>query len=347
MSIFDDVLASNLDDKPVGNTAQLVRKDEYHKLVAWKNVHSYSQQQQLQACPKRYELMCLEADLKVQGIEIEEESNVTFAFGHSVGAGIAEYDRTGDRESAIFAAFLAWNVDLLAVQEPKPRRPDPKKSFHHAVWAVMIYENFVEEETDLADYEVVQVEANVGVDFEDGYFYTMHIDELLRNKHTGNYRVKENKTTAFTSVDPAMYQNSEQALGYSVVVGTLGAQDYSVGYCIYSSTEERWIWMDFPKSRQAQAEWLQSQLLLNGEVQEYSTINFFPKRGQSCLQFGRQCKYFGECGFDTRRTFQKTFQELDSVESLEEIEEKTGVPFDFKVTRTQLIESLRKLKGSV
>lgn len=330
-----ELLASVLDsevDSGVGiSTAIGVRKNNYRQLVKFANVLSYSMEQHLIACPRKFKLMKLRADS--EGDEPETEPNADFAFGHAVGAGVAEYDKTGSLNAAIFAAFLAWNIDLLA-ESPKKDYRDPKKSFAHAVWALKLYESFYQEQ-GLDEYEVVNVEATIGVDLEDGYFYVGHIDELLKHRETGRFKVKENKTTVFDSVDPALYANSDQALSYAVVVDAYGEAEYDVFYCVYSSTSQRWIDMPFVKSALAKAEWLQTQLLLTSELEEYSRINFFPKRGAACFNFSRRCEYFETCDFNSDRVFGKKYSELEFARNFADIEAIERL--DFKVRLSELV----------
>lgn len=323
-TFLDEVLDSAVDEK---STAQKVRKDNYRQLVRFQNVTSYSMQQTLHTCPRKFQLMKMRADN--ERLEVEQEGNVDFAFGHAVGAGVAEYDKTLDINKAIFAAFLAWNIDLDATGQRKESGRDPKKSFPHAVWALKLYEEFHREE-GLDEYEVEKIEATVCVDMENGFYYTGHIDELLKSKGTGKFRIKENKTTVYDSIDPAMYANSDQALSYSVVVSAAGESEYDVFYCIYSSTSQRWIRMDFTKTALSKAEWLQGQLLINSEIEEYQRINFFPKRGSGCINFGRRCEFYEGCDFNTTRVFGKRYDELDEAQSFEDVEAIEAVDFKFK-----------------
>lgn len=331
MDIFsnDEVLAELLNSNvnSATETAFGVRKDNYRQLVALGNVTSYSMQEVLHACARKFQLLKLQADNEG---EREFEANVDFAFGHAVGAGVAVFDETKDLNKAVWAAFLAWNIDLFAESQKKANRPDPKKSFHHAIWALYVYSNFVEEDTDLADYEVVKTEANIAVDLENGYFYVGHIDQLLKNKYTGKFRVKENKTTSYSTVDPAMYANSDQALSYAVVVDSLGDAEYEVLYTVYSSTEQRWMQFLFVKSPLSKIEWLQDQAITASTIDLYAEKNFFPKRGSSCLAFGRRCEHFETCDFDSERVFGKKFNQLKRVQSLVELQEIELSDFAFK-----------------
>jgi hypothetical protein len=329
-SILNELLGSAISTG--SSTANLVRKDDYSRLVAFRNVTSFSMEATLHACPRKFQLLKLGADCNDA---VEREGNPDFAFGHAVGAGVATFDRTHDLNSAIWSAFLAWNLDLFASKERKDNRPDPKKSFHHAVWALYLYKEFYFSESDLAEYEVVREEATIAVDFENGYFYVGHIDELLKHRDTGYFKVKENKTTVYGTVDPALYSNSDQGLSYSLVIDSVGASEYSVVYCIYSATEQRWMTMEFTKTALQKVEWLQDHAMIYSTIDMYSDADFFPKRGANCISFGRRCEYYETCDFDTKQVFGKRFGELESAESFASLE--AIKPFDFKFKWSEIL----------
>lgn len=319
-SILDDFLSA----APATNTSTKVLKDNYSQLVAYGNLSSYSMQSVLHACPRKYQIKKLQAATGTS----DRIQSVTFSFGHAVGAGVAEYDATGSLEKAIWAAFLAWDIDLLEI-ETKGTYADGSgkptgKSFAGAIWALEKYAIFVEEETSLRDYETVKIEANIAIDFEDGHWYAGHIDELLRHKHTGTYLVKENKTTGLKAVHPALYSNSDQALSYAVVVDMLGGNEFEVLYTIYSSSTQEWIQHHFLKSAVNKASWLQDQLLMHQQLDAYTELDFFPMRGASCYDFMRPCEYYGKCELDPSTVFGIKFGELGQVADrlqLDEIEQ--------------------------
>lgn len=330
-SDLSDLLSSDVSSAT--QSAYGVRKDDYSQLVALGNVTSFSMEQVLHACARKFQLLKLGA---ATSEESNRENNPTFAFGHAIGAGVACYDQTRDLRKSIFAAFLAWDIDLFEEQERKSNRPDPKKSFHHAVWALYLYEQFyLSDETDLRDYDVVKLEAALAVDFENGYFYVGHIDEQLQHRETGKYKVKENKTTIYNTVDPALYSNSDQALSYALVMDSVGASEYDVLYTIYSSTDQRWIPMEFTKSALQKAEWLQDHTMIHSDIEMYSDSNFFPKRGRSCIEFGRRCVHYETCDYNADRVYGMKFSELETVSSFEELE--MIKPFDYKFKWSELV----------
>lgn len=335
-SNLDSILSESTNVTKSGAAGpSLLSNDTYTQMQSNCNVRSYSTTQTFHACPREYEIYKLKAATK----QSKRESNVTFAFGHAVGAGVATFDQTQDIDQAIWSAFLAWDVDLLdeeiKVKAGKERRTG--KSFGEAVFALQQYANFYYEETNLPDYEVVKNEATVGIDFEDGHFYTGHIDTLMKHKVTGTYLVCENKTTSFAAVDPALYGNSDQALSYSIVIDSLGGNSYTVLYKIYSTSEMRWLQFEYVKTALHKSEWLQDQLLINQSIDNYSQLNFFPKRGASCIRFMRRCSEYETCSLSSQARFGTTFTELPRIQNLEGLDSIEKI--DYAFTLSQLIST--------
>jgi len=319
---FDDVLNTSLD------SASKVLRPNYAKLTAHKNLTSYSTQDLFHSCPRKFAIKKLQSDSGNH----KSENSVTFSFGHAVGAGVALYDATQDLRAAIWEAFRAWDMDLLDTEyKPGKKRG---KSFWEAIWALYKYAEFYQE-IGLDQYESVKIEANVAIDFEDGHYYSGHIDEILRHRVSGQYLVKENKTTGITSIDPAMYANSDQALSYAVVVDMLGGTNYEVLYTVYSSSGQEWSHYHFVKQGHKKGEWIQDQLLLHQQIESYQELNFFPKRGRSCMNFMRRCEYFETCDLGTDTVFNKKFSELPAIKSFADIQSIESL--DFAITLTDII----------
>lgn len=322
------------------NSAPKVMQNKYDGLNSNINLLTYSTLNTFHDCPRRW----VNSKLTASSGKRMRIANVTFAFGHAVGAGVAAYDSafgiSGDKEysigKAIFAAFLAWDVEL-DMEERKGNSAG--KSFAESVLAIQLYAIFHEEETPLSEYEVVKDELTFGIDFEDGYFYSGHIDEVLRNKYTGGYLVKENKTTGSISVDPASYSNSDQALSYSVAVDMLGGNDYVVLYTIYSSSARKWISYDFPKTRLAKANWIQDQLLIHQQLDSYKELNFYPTRGAACFSFFRRCECYETCSLEAKDVYGIEPKDLNQLKSLEELNKIESL--DISVTLSALVAKQR------
>jgi PD-(D/E)XK nuclease superfamily len=353
-SLLDSTIAEihgSQDTSSLSATAAAgVRKANYFQLVAFQNVSSYSTQSLLHDCPRKFQLTKMRADAKVVLEEEDDETatpgNPDFAFGHAVGAGVAVFDESGDMDRALLACFLSWDIDLLYDPVEHAKRTGKKlklNGFYHALWAILCYQRFVEEETDLSEYEFIQAEATIAVDFENGHYYSGHIDELLRHKRTGAIRVKENKTDGAISIDPAKYSNSDQALSYSVVVSVHGATEYEVFYTIYCKPEKRWVQMSFVKSPLSALEWLQGQAMLTSQIDMYADANFFPKNGHSCFKYSYRCPFYEDCDVSSARMFGKRFSELATVRSFEDLDLIEKV--DYRVTWSEIVETQKRLAG--
>lgn len=340
-SILDNLFGAGGAAMP--NTATKVLKDNYSQLVAHGNLSSYSMQGVFHACPRKYQIKKLQAATGTS----ERIQSVTFSFGHAVGAGVAEYDQAlglGENQltaldKATWAAFLAWDIDLLEI-ETKGTYADGTgkptgKSFAMAIWALQKYQVFVDEETNLRDYETVKIEANIAIDFEDGHFYSGHIDELLKHKETGSHMVKENKTTGLRAVDASLYANSDQALSYAVVIDMLGGNEFEVLYTIYSSSAQEWIQYRFLKSSVKKASWLQDQLLMHQQLDAYTEIDFFPMRGASCFDYMKKCEYFGRCDMDQSGVFGLKFMDMAKVTGKADLDKIENI--DYYTTLSQIV----------
>ncbi len=270
-----------------------VTNKEYRKIVAYDNCTSYSQLLTLHRCPRLYQLE--KADAKQPATEeYQEQSNLDFAYGHSVGAGLGTLLATGSLTAGLFASFIGWQADYFANNGKGKSLPHAQiaiEQFHHqnlaADWQVYVLPS-----------GAPAVEIAFMLDMENGYQHYGHIDFILQHRVNGQLAVAECKTTGYQSVDEAQYANSAQALGYGIVVDSIaqGNADYEVLYFVYSSTAREWQVLPFVKSLTEKAGYLQDLLLDHSNLTTYRELNFFPKRGESCAnQFGRRCKKFGLC----------------------------------------------------
>lgn len=320
---------------------------EYRILLRNGNCTSHSKLSMLHKCPRLYELESLKAS--TPAAEEPDELNLDFAFGHAVGAGIQTYGATGDLVAAQFAAFLSWKApyDMEATDKYGNSKG---KSLHWACYAVEKFAVFMQE-SELSDWEVLRlpdgrpaVELSFGIDTQNGYFHFGHIDTVLINKQTKKLAVWEGKTTGMEIVDEAAYGNSYQALGYSVVVDAIASQlalpdaDYEVFYVVYSSKSREFQLLPFPKSRTQRAEWLQDLLLTHATLEKYSELQFFPKRGDHCLdKWGKKCRWYGTCQMRNSSLFPGA--SIKKVSSLQEVKS-----VDFFFTLEELVAA-QKSRG--
>jgi len=285
---------------------------------------SHSSRLTLHQCPRKFQLYKLRSEDNG-----EERELIHFAFGHAVGAGIQAVLNGATKEEAIWQAFLNWDADLLI--EGKPGK---NKSIFNAVYAVEKYVA-VAHLTKVKDYELASfydaekdawipaVELSFRITFPNGYSYIGYVDAVLRHKVTGQLLVLELKTNGSRTVDEALYKNSGQALGYSIILDAITSAykehsltDYHVLYLVYKTSERELEQFIFEKTYTQRALWIQ-ELLFDIEILGmYEAAAIYPMHGQSCYDFQRNCEYFGVCTLPTERLVKPISQkELDGIEA--------------------------------
>lgn len=263
----------------------------YQKLQQYRNVTSYSTLDLLHQCPRKFQHVKARAAEGRSGA-----NNVDFAYGHAVGAGVQAWLASGgDMDAAIFNGMLAWTLPYSASIDNK------KKSLPYASLAVMKFAEFHEE--CLSDWGVwilpngkPAIELSISIHFDSGYTHYAHIDVIYQHRVSGQLAVGENKTSGFKSVEEAIYANSDQALGYSVIIDMLSDDtSYEVFYCVYSTVAKEWSLLPFTKHTSLRAEWITDVKLDHATLDTYHSLNYYPKRGSACFDYMRRCEFFGTC----------------------------------------------------
>ena len=286
---------------------------------------SYSSGGTLHTCPKEFQIYKMgEAKLS--------ERNVTYSFGHAVGAGVQSLLCGDSLELAIWQAFCAWDVDLFDYEEKS------KKAFH---WVVNALEKFLPYAVQIhKDYEVATFdgkqakELSFQVLFPHGFRYRAHIDVVLRHKVSGELLVVELKTTKAKTIMEATYGNSRQALSYSVVLDKIasGNASYKVWYIIYQTELEDYEPMPFTKTALDKAKWIKGILVDCEQVRSYQEQAFYPQYDGSCVRFFRPCQYYGMCGMSDKSL-------LASPEELEaRVQKELKTPYTFTFTLDEIIQ---------
>lgn len=307
MQSDDSEFDSLLDQVVLGDNWKRLAKQttdkDYRRIVSFDNCTSYSQTQDLHACPRRYQLIKAEAKTDA-GADPVQQTNLDFAFGHSVGAGVQTLIATGKLVAGLFAGFISWKADYFAdldeLNAGYGRRTRKNKSLAYAQLAIEKF--FAQGLTK--DWEIYllpdgspAVELAFCVDTQNGFQHYGHIDLILRHLESKRIAVWELKTNGSNDIDEATYANSNQALGYGVVLDYIEPDlaDYDVIYAVYSTSSMEWHILPFRKSLTQKAEWLADILLDHNNISTYRKMGFFPKRGESCRQYNRRCKFFGIC----------------------------------------------------
>ena len=264
---------------------------------------SYSRQLMLHTCPRKYEITTkTRADVF--------EDSITFAYGSSVGAGIQAILNGKSLEDCIFACIVNYDYDIFA--ECTAKEIDSKKSVFWAVDGVKKLHLLLNSmASPLKDWEVAYVVNDQGVtipaielffvlDCGDGFTYEGHIDLVLQHKVNKTLAVCEIKTDGTTTPNPLKYENSNQALGYSMVLNSIASKletqsAYHVFYFVYETRKQEYQTYSFLKQIKDRARWL---LGLQSDIAYINLCNdhyCYPKHGQSCYNYNRPCKLAGRC----------------------------------------------------
>jgi hypothetical protein len=218
--------------------------------------------------------------------------------GHSFGTGIASYLIHQDAEKALFDAYMRYY----------PVEEDDKRTEEVAM--NLLLNSFPHLDNLLQDYEVAYfngkpaAELSFCLNIDSKFYYVGYVDVVLRNKWTGKYAIMENKTTAMNLYDlSCLYQNSGQALGYSIILDAITGKEnteYEVLYFVGQLGSGNGFMpkihtLPFPKTLSDRLNWFISLKLDVSSIEEMLSINVFPMRGKSCLQYMKLCNQFGTC----------------------------------------------------
>lgn len=269
---------------------------------------SYSSLVTLHSCPRKYQLYKLGAG---RNIETTLQS-ITFAFGHVVGEAIQLALEGKSEEHVIWNTYLKWKPDIFAADDRS------NKSLWSAILAIKRFFN-LQRAGFLQDYELVEYngkhacELSFVIVFPDGFRYRGHVDAVLRHKLTGEVLVLECKTTGALTLNPALYKNSAQAIGYSIVLDAIFPElsSYKVLYLVYQTKNGEFTPIPFTKSYLQRALWIRELMLDIDRIKMYEAAGVYPMHGESCVTFSKEtekeskvwegdCEYLQTCTLGTK-----------------------------------------------
>jgi hypothetical protein len=296
---------------------------------------SYSRLLTAHSCPRKFQLE------NIFGLRSSQTENIHFAYGHAVAAGIQSLVRDPTNiELAVVICAAHWNIGLFAEIALK------KKSFWHAVEAVRNFHRIINNPATniLQHYEIAvfdidgvarpAIELTFQIEMFEGYVYEGHIDIVLKEKGTNKFVILELKTSSFSEIHPAVYQNSMQALGYSIVLDAIARQlgdslsSYFVFYLIYKSGKMDFESHIFPKAKTQRIKFINNLLMDIEKLEMYRNAGFYPMHGENCYEFFDPCAFFGKCEYsdDSLKALKdpeaRAFAQLESFDfvfSLDEI----------------------------
>lgn len=317
---------------------------------AWLRRMSYSSRLTLHSCPRKFMLNKLlpstftESDIVDFGSEFaiatantdalqEDRKSATFAYGHAVGGGIQKWLETRDTDEALMAAFMLWDTYLWDESDAAKG-----KTFENVINAVLAFPHIDEIVFSMDEWEIFTyngrpaTELSYRVHLPGGFVDRGFVDVVLQNKFTGELMVLECKTTGSKYVKAAAYQNSDQGVGYAVVLDKLAGRraSYRVLYTVYLTTLQKWVAFSFPKTPADRYQWFENVYTDTSQLQGY-VQNGFPTRGEHCMTFNRECHYLGQCKMDLSAF-------VHSDEALQDLIDKdASKPVDIEITLDELL----------
>jgi hypothetical protein len=322
------------------NSAKHQKQRRYRELVRGINILSYSTFELYHTCERKFAISKLRAGNRTEAelAIFQEDTNLHLTFGKCFETGIQSV-LLGKSWAHIFLDMLmAWDMFLFE----EDQKGYKGKTFTECVIGVELFFKTTRHVL-LSEWEVAifngkpAVELAMSLDFENGYYFLGHADVVLRNKYSGELMVLEIKTTADNNIQEAKYGNSAQASGYSIMVDSIAddlelTSAYNVLYLVYHTAQHKFFTYSLNKSREGRAEWVNTLLLDMQRVHTNRQLQFFPKRGQSCMHFGRVCQYYETCSMDP---FQGGLRDFAVISS----EQLEAHGFDFHFKLGNLIET--------
>lgn len=269
---------------------------------------SYSSRSTLHLCPRKFQI-----EKNIPHAEpapySDDMDQIDFTFGKVIHHGIQQLFNGAPLNKVLWQCINLWKLPIWC------KKPKSSKSYWTALDAVCksqaVILNLRDEGWEIAKILVAStvpglqkvyksgVEISFRVNFPNNYRVRGHIDLILRHKGSGEYKVVEIKTTGFNRVDIAQFANSEQSLGYSVIMDIVAPEQssYEVLYLIWKEAKgsREWEAMPYIKSKTEKAEWIHNALIDIETVELYKKEEFFPKNGNSCFSYFRQCEFFQQC----------------------------------------------------
>lgn len=275
---------------------------------------SYSALKSLLVCERMFQLDRLLVSNR------GKEENPALSLGKAFGAGVQSYLIHQDADRAIFECYQAyWPV----LEEPLKARSE-----EHAVSlllnAIPTLDNLLQD-WEIANFkDKPAIELSFRLNIDDRFYYVGYVDAVLKNRWSSTYAVGEIKTTGLQLNDLSpLFQNSGQALGYSIILDSIVGEsqsEYDLLYIVGQTSDlhnHKVQPMNFKKTILDRLNWF---IALGLDIQRLHTMldmNVFPMRGDHCLQYMKPCRHFGTCTLTT----------LDRYK--EEVEDETVYDFTF------------------
>jgi hypothetical protein len=269
---------------------------------------SYSALNDLHTCERLFQLD------RLLVTDFEKQEYPATVLGKAFGTFVQQYLCYQDFDWAVFNGWLSYYPILEDNQRSE------EIYFNLCVGSVPTLDNL------LQDWEVLTVkrskyamELSYCLDIDQSFYFVGYVDLVLQNRWNGRSAVMEIKTTSLKLHDLSpVYQNSGQALGYSIILDQIvGSEqaEYDVLYFVAqlgsgNGFSPNFSLLNFPKTLQDRLNWFITLQLDTEHLHTLLDHNIFPLRGQNCLQYMRPCKHFGTCTFQLEEVIQNHIERI-------------------------------------
>ncbi len=275
---------------------------------------SYSSIELFNTCPRKFELY------KIHPMEFKRDTSPALSLGSAVGVGYARYlELTAEGKKSL--SQIADDVLLETWRAYYPPLEDNLRSIskaHVIVDALMETPWAANGQDDPCDWELASfngkpaAELSFCIQLTPNIVYTGYLDGVMYSPSTGAYRPLELKTSSLTNNLEVNFKNSSQGLAYALIIDTLSGGKQQVFDVHYRVAQLHRTKQDayrpsihdfyFHKTLMDRLEWLIGLQLEVERIGRYLEVSMFPKRGGSCLSWGRPCPFYGVCNITSGTT---------------------------------------------
>lgn len=263
---------------------------------------SHSTMQLLRSCERKFQ------KTKLLRTTAPREESPALSFGKAYGAGVQHYlvlrsAGYAQRESLDAALYVAWLSYF-------PSLEDDRRFQERVVELLLKSMPFLE--ARLEEYEVAifngkpASELSFKLEINDRYYYVGYVDLVMRHRTNGRYIVVDIKSTSLNAQDlRPYYRNSDQGIGYSIVLDAIvgsNLSSFDVGYWVTQlSNAKSGLWdatmhdLTFPYTLKDRFDWFLKLYLDVNYMQGLESLTAYPKRGNACMNFNRVCNFYSEC----------------------------------------------------
>lgn len=258
-----------------------------------------------------------------------DEKSIHLSYGSAIGVGLQEVMKGSSQQDIIFAAFLAWDMDL------DEEDIKSKKSFWDAIHAINQFASETWPAMKRSGWELLRLNEKATDEFgfkiklPYGFYLIGYIDAILLNKKYNEMRVLEVKTTKYNNVHEALYSNSWQGIGYTLVLDELAAcgkmdsfASLEVLYLVFKSTSKEFELFPFKKFPTTKAEWLHNMYREIEAIKACEDAEYWPKYGESCWDYAsfKPCAFYGVCDMSPTSLFLKSEEAFNMLALEKEIQ---------------------------